>query len=360
MPTCAHHGESVVGTERGWCPGRQGRVDVKLPDCDDEAVPMPGGGLWPQEGMRCRGAESATSPTDSDGSGTARTHVRTHAETEPAKGQRLRTRRATRAKGKGLERRAKRTGRRLLCALKSHQNGNPNTDGKLDLSGRRHLEPREGGGKASWKRKGLFCCTLCAVKLCDMCAQERNESDKEQKTHREKGSWTGAAPSGHGTFPEPLPQPQERGCTAPASQAGRASTSIHGPHAPPAGHAGHCPQRRPAFSVTASSWDHGHLCPPRSSSIRQSARLPAAPRMRWKNGSMELARGTPAGLDSEHGPQSPAAPRGAWRHCPGPCWPPPPPAHTTASPTPCRPAGPRETVHGQPPQAGLSHRPWSL
>lgn len=155
MPTCAHHGESVVGTERGWCPGRQGRVDVKLPDCDNEAVPTPGGGLWPQEGMRCRGAESATSPTDSDGSGTARTHVSRHAENEPAKGQRLRTRRANRAKGKRLERRAKRTGRRLLCALKSHQNGNPNTDGKLDLSGRRHLELCEGGrGRRAGKGKG--------------------------------------------------------------------------------------------------------------------------------------------------------------------------------------------------------------
>lgn len=163
------------------------------------------------------------------------------------------------------------------------------------------------------------------MKPCNMCAQKRNESDKEQKTHREKGSWTGAAPSGHGTSPEPLPQPQERDCTAPASQAGRAGTSIHGPHAPPAGHAGHCPQWRPAFSVTASSWDHSHLCPPRSSGIRQSARLPAAPRMRWENRSMELVRGTPAGLDSEHGPRSPAAPRGAWRHCPGPCWPPPQP-----------------------------------
>lgn len=46
--------------------------------------------------------------------------------------------------------------------LKSYQNGNPNTDGKLDLSGRRHLEPREGGGKASWKRKkALLLHPLC-------------------------------------------------------------------------------------------------------------------------------------------------------------------------------------------------------
>lgn len=37
--------------------------------------------------------------------------------------------------------------------LKSHQNGNPNTDGKLDLSGRRHLEPREGGGEGELEKE---------------------------------------------------------------------------------------------------------------------------------------------------------------------------------------------------------------
>lgn len=39
VPTRAYHGEKAAELQRGWCPGRQGRVDVKLPDCDDEAVP---------------------------------------------------------------------------------------------------------------------------------------------------------------------------------------------------------------------------------------------------------------------------------------------------------------------------------
>ena len=142
------------------------------------------------------------------------------------------------------------------------------------------------------------------------------------------------------------PSPRNEAAQLQLPRLAGAGTSIHRPQAPPAGHAGHCPQRRPAFRVTALS----------SQELQRPAKCPApcSTRMRHRNGSMELARGAPAGLDSKHGPQGPAAPREAWRHCPGPCWPPPkpgldprpPPAHSTASPTPCRPAAPvrRRTV----------------
>lgn len=52
--------------------------------------------------------------------------------------------------------------------LKSHRNKKPNTDSKLDRSGRRHLEPCEGGGGEGEleKEKGSSSrCTLRAVKL---------------------------------------------------------------------------------------------------------------------------------------------------------------------------------------------------
>ena len=50
--------------------------------------------------------------------------------------------------------------------LKPHQNKKPNTDGKLDLSGRRHPEPCEGGGGEGEleEEKGSSRCTLRAVK----------------------------------------------------------------------------------------------------------------------------------------------------------------------------------------------------
>ena len=42
---------------------------------------------------------------------------------------------------------------RALVRLKSHQNEKPDTDGKPDLSGRRHPEPQGSGGRASWERR---------------------------------------------------------------------------------------------------------------------------------------------------------------------------------------------------------------
>ena len=45
---------------------------------------------------------------------------------------------------------------RALVRLKSHQNEKPDTDGKPDLSGRRHPEPQEVGGGRAGKGERLF------------------------------------------------------------------------------------------------------------------------------------------------------------------------------------------------------------
>lgn len=63
-----------VGTERGWCPGRQGR-GCETPDCDDEAVPMLGEEALASGGDEMSRRRARLLQLTSDGSGTARTHA---------------------------------------------------------------------------------------------------------------------------------------------------------------------------------------------------------------------------------------------------------------------------------------------